>query len=449
MRTIGYVLKRYPRLSETFILQEILGLERLGLHLHIFAIMDPHEEIVHPDVRRVRAPVHYLRTSPLVDVIHMLWSHARLFFRAPRRYLSAFKHVLDTRQPTWNGLYLALKHFTEAGYLAELARRYQIDHLHAHFANNPTSLARFAQLLIGIPFSFTAHAKDIYTGVPSRLADKIEYGAFTVTCTAFNQQYLNSLVQRRQPVAGASKVHLVYHGVDIARFKSRRFAPRPTAVGWPASKSVQILSIGRLVTKKGHVYLIQACQLLKQKGYCFHCDIYGTGPLRSRLEDQIRELDVNDSVSLQGARTQEELVAIYQAADVFVLAPFILEDGDRDGLPNVLLEAMACGLPVIASNISGIPELITNDETGLLVEPRNASGLALALERILVDGSLRARLAAAGRHRVEQYFAAESNIRNLATLFGFVTAEPVVPSPSLPAHIGAILNSSPNAEVQQ
>jgi glycosyltransferase involved in cell wall biosynthesis len=442
VKTIGYVLKRYPRLSETFILQEILGLERLGLQLYIFAIMDPHEEIVHADVQRVRAPVHYLRTSPLADAVHMLWSHARLFFRAPRGYLSAFKHVLDTRQPNWNGLYLALRHFMEAGYLVELVRRYRIDHLHAHFANNPTSLARFAQLLIGVPFSFTAHAKDIYTVDPCRLADKIQYGDFTVTCTAYNRQYLNSLIERWQPAAAASKVHLIYHGIDIARFRSRRLAS-------PTTNAPQILSIGRLVTKKGHSDLIQACKLLKQKGYRFNCDIYGAGPLQSELEDIIRQLDVGDRVSLQGARPQEELIAIYQSADVFVLAPFIMEDGDRDGLPNVLLEAMACGLPVIASNISGIPELITNGETGLLVEPRDVRELASALGRLLADSSLRARLAAAGQRRVEQHFAAESNFRALAALFEFKPVDLPVLSPSFPSHTGALLNCSQNAEVRR
>ena len=449
MRTIGYVLKRYPRLSETFILQEILGLERLGLRLHIFAIMDPHEKIVHPDVQRVRAPVHYLRTSLIADTVHMLMSHAKLFVSAPRRYLSALKHVLATRQPTRRGLYLALKHFMEAGYLAELARRYQIDHLHAHFATNPTSLARFAQLLIGIPFSFTAHAKDIYTGDPNRLADKIQYSDFAVTCTAYNRRYLDSLVQRRELAAAASKIHLIYHGVDVARFRPLTFAPTRAAT-FEASlpKPPLILSVGRLVAKKGHPFLIQACQILKQKGHHFVCDIYGTGPLRTELEKLVQQLDVEDCVSLQGARTQEELVAIYQAAHVFVLAPFILEDGDRDGLPNVLLEAMACGLPVIASDISGIPELITNNETGLLVAPRDVSGLASALERMLVDSPLRAHLAAMGRRRVERHFGAENNFSRLAALFGSPSEDWADPGFSLSSPVTATMKQGQNAEVQ-
>lgn len=446
MRTIGYVLKRFPRLSETFILQEIRGLERLGVRLHIFAIMDPREAIVHSDVQSVTAQVHYLHISPLVDAAHMISSHARLLFRAPLRYLGVLKHILDTRQPTWRGLYLALKHFMEAGYLAELARRYEIDHLHAHFANNPTSLARFAQLLTGIPFSFTAHAKDIYTADAARLADKILYSEFTVTCTAYNMEYLNSLVG---PTGGSTvmpKVHLVYHGVDALRFRPLEVSRTGTRSDSGTARRPRILSVGRLVTKKGHTDLIQACQQLKQKGHFFDCEIYGSGPLRSELENLIKQLDVEDRVSLKGARTQQELIAIYQAADIFVLAPFILQNGDRDGLPNVLLEAMACGLPVVATRISGIPELITNGESGLLVEPHDAAGLAAALERLLTDLALRARLGMTARRHVEQDFSAQVNTQSLAALFGFETK---VAMTGFPAKVGATASWRPTAEVQR
>jgi glycosyltransferase involved in cell wall biosynthesis len=204
--------------------------------------------------------------------------------------------------------------------------------------------------------------------------------------------------------------------------------------------------VGRLVTKKGHTDLIQACQQLKQKGYGFDCEIFGTGPLVSELKRLIKELDLEDRVSLQGARTQEELIAIYQAADIFALAPFILENGDRDGLPNVLLEAMASGLPVVATRISGIPELIVNGENGLLVEPHDVAGLASALEQLLFNLPLRVRLAAMGRRRVEQHFSAQDNIRNLAELFGF---ESGTAAPGFRPQISAPLNWGQRAEVQR
>jgi glycosyltransferase involved in cell wall biosynthesis len=198
---------------------------------------------------------------------------------------------------------------------------------------------------------------------------------------------------------------------------------------------MRILSVGRLVPKKGHPYLIRSCAQLKRKGYAVECEIYGTGPLLAELLALVAELDLEDRVSLKGSRTQDELAGIYRQADVFALVPFIQENGDRDGLPNVLLEAMASGLPVIASAVSGIPELVIDEETGLLVNPQDEDGLTLALERMLRDHALRARLARAGRDWVEHSFSAERNVEQLAALLGFAARDKALVAEPIPLAI--------------
>lgn len=412
MKSIGYVLKRYPRLSETFILQEILGLERQGVPLQIFAIMDPREPIAHPEVAQVRAEVEYLSTGFWRDLASIADCHARLFVRSPALYVAVLLRAFLFRpRPFW-GLRATVRHFLQAGVLACRARAKGIDHLHAHFANNPAKLARIASFLSGIPYSFTTHAKDLYLAHPAQLADDIHSASFVVTCTRYNRNHLERLLESERPEwaqADTQKLHLVYHGVDVSRFRPGR---REAASAVP-----MILSVGRLVGKKGFHDLVRACNILRAQGRRFRCAIYGSGPLRGDLLAVIDELELGDVVQLRGSCTQAELVAVYQQSDVFALAPRVLENGDRDGIPNVLLEASACGLPIVTTDVSGIPELIEPERTGLLVPPDDIGALADALRRLLDDDALRHRFGHAARERVAARFDAEPAVGTLAALF--------------------------------
>ncbi len=396
---IGYVLKRYPRLSETFIVQEILQMEARGADLILFPIMDPHELLQNPSVQRVRAPTHYLQQSFRQDLPHMLRSHVRLFLHHPGGYTRAIGHLLRGSRST-----ASLRAFVQAGRLADLAIRYKVDHLHAHFAHNPASLARYASVVTGIPYSFTAHAKDLYLARPNSLVNKAELASFITTCTAANQRYLHEILPRELH----HKVHVVYHGVDTQRFIPQGARHSPDVP--------RLLSVGRLVPKKGYGYLIEAARLLRERKIVFRLDIYGGGELRDDLHRQITAAGLDEIVGLHGACTQDELVDHYRTSDIFVLSPVVTENGDRDGIPNVLLEAMASGLPALSTDISGIPELITHGRNGLLVPPRDPDALAHALAELLLSPSCRERLGAEAHDSVVRRFDARANIQSLAVL---------------------------------
>jgi glycosyltransferase involved in cell wall biosynthesis len=406
---IGIVVKRWPRLSETFVLNEILGLERAGMQLRIYALMDPREPTAQGAINEVAAPVSYLRTGTRADWRVLFAAQLASLRAAPWRYLRTLAYVLLRRRHR-----STFVHFFESARLVALLGEHGVTHVHAQFAHGPTSVAHFAHLLGDMPFSFTGHAKDIYLSAPDLLAVKISAARFVATCTAHNVAYLRALVAP----SDQTKIHLVYHGVATERFRP---APRASVARESAKTAtpIRMISVGRLVEKKGFSHLIRACALLRERGNRFALSIYGTGPLRDELARLIEDLAVSDIVKLQGSRTQKELITLYRKADLFVLSPYILESGDRDGIPNVLMEAMAVGLPAVATDVSGIPELIEHERSGLLVPPRDEVALAAALERLLDPAhglGLRARLGSGGRHRVVEHFEADLHLKRMVEL---------------------------------
>lgn len=419
---IAYLLKRFPRLSETFILHEILELERQGIDLTLYSLLDPAEESQHPAVREVRASVHYFPVSAWAMLWRGLLPHLRFARRSPRRYLAAVQFALHHQQ--WRA---SLKHFWRAGYLAQQLADAQISHLHAHFAHGPASVAQFVHLLTGLPYSFTAHAKDIYTSPMTSLSNKLGSARFVVTCTGFNRGYLAGLV----PAAVQGKIHTLYHGVDL-----RRFAPSARQAG----ETPLLLSAGRLVAKKGFPVLLDACKMLVQRGVPFQCQIVGQGEMRADLQGQIERLALQQHVQLVGAMTQDGLIEMYRRAAVFALPSVVLENGDRDGIPNVLVEAMSMGVPVVSTDISGIPELVHDGVTGRLVPPHDAAALADALQDLLENPSHAAALAANGQRFVAEQFdlrACAARLRRLLTTPGtrivYVEDQPAPQAVDLPA----------------
>ena len=400
---IAYLLKTYPKLSETFILNEILGLEKLGVELEIFSLRQPTNEPVHPSVAEVKAKVTYVgggierihRRSTPPDACRVLLSHLTLPALHPLRYARTAHYCLTQPGDQWR------KAFFQAVALADVLRRGKFNHLHAHFANLPTSVAALVHSLCGISYSFTAHAKDIYLTEPAELKRKIEGATCVLTCTGYNQRYLTDLSP------GSTPIHLAYHGVDVGRFDSAG------ASATAKSGAHLILSVGRLCEKKGFPYLIRACRILKDRGYQFQCKIIGFGELESELKALIAELDVADCVALLGKMTQDEVILVYQAASVFVLPCLVAEDGDRDGIPNVLMEAMVSKVPVISTGISGITELVEHMIDGILVAERDVRGIADAMETLILQPQLRQRLGENGRTKVLRRFALDASARRV------------------------------------
>lgn len=395
-RRVAYLLKTFPRLSETFILNEILGLERLGIDIQIFSLKKPEDGPVHPAVAQVKATVTYVPSlGPQFrfgNLGRLLLSHLMLLLAETRRYCAAAKFYFFKRGKS------RLKDYLQAGYLAWVLRRDGFEHLHVHFANVPASVAEVAQRFIGIPYSLTAHAKDIYLTPAAELARKIQGAECVLTCTAHNQRYLADLA------AGHTPVRLAYHGVDVGCFGGQP-AHSPTAIG----ERPLILSVGRFCEKKGFEYLIRACRIVADRGYRFCCQLVGYGELQSELERMIVDLGLQEVVELLGTMTQDQLAALYPRASMFVLPCLITDNGDRDGIPNVLIEAMASGIPVISTDVSGISELVQHGKNGLLVEQKDQRAIADAMELLLVRPKERSRLGQNGRETVLQRFTLEAS----------------------------------------
>ena len=278
-----------------------------------------------------------------------------------------------------------------------------VTRLHAHFLHTPASVARYAALLRGLPWSGSAHAKDIWTTPEWEKREKLASCEWLVTCTAANRDHLAAL-------APPGRVELVYHGVDLTRF-----SPPPSSS--VMASPVVILSVARLIEKKGVEVLLEALARISPELRWSFVQV-GDGPLKDRLDHQARALGLGEKITWRGALTQDELLVEYRNADLFALASRVARDGDRDGLPNVLLEAQSQGLPCVATRVSAIPELVRDGHTGLLVEENDPDALARALEALISSPARRRALGAAGQARVMQTFGLDANVEPLARKFG-------------------------------
>ncbi len=409
MARVAFVLKGYPRLSETFIAQEIAALERRGLDILIVSLRHPTDKRTHPLHAEIRASILYLPEYLLLEPFRVFRSWLRQ--RKNPRYAKARNLWLRdlARDPTPN----RMRRFGQALVLAaELPG--DVRRLHAHFLHTPASVARYAAQLLGLGWTGSAHAKDIWTTPEWEKREKLASCEWLVTCTAANQAHLAAL-------APPGRVELVYHGLDLERFSGSDRKEKANSGGKPEDP-VTILTVGRLVEKKGTDVLLRALARIPQ-GLHWRLVHAGGGPLARKLKALARELGVDGRVAWLGARTQTELLAQYRAADLFALASRVAGDGDRDGLPNVLVEAQSQGLACVATRVSGIPELIEDGATGVLVAPEAPDDLAQALAALIADPARRAALGEAGRKRVAEKFALSPNIARLERKFGLSAAE--------------------------
>jgi glycosyltransferase involved in cell wall biosynthesis len=403
---VAVLLKGYPRLSETFIAQEIRALEERGLDLRLVSLRHPTDRAVHPVHREIRSQVTYLP--------EYLWREPLRVWRAWRRMrrTPAYSRLLGLwlsdlrRDPTPN----RGRRFGQALVLAaELPP--EVSHIHAHFLHTPASVARYASLLTGLPWSCSAHAKDIWTTPDWEKREKLACAAWVVTCTAANREHLAAL-------APAGRVGLAYHGIDLRRFPPPPRRP-PGPDGSDPSRPVMLVSVGRVVPKKGYDVLIEALALLPA-GLGWRFVHLGGGPDLRRLKSRARALGLADRIDWRGPAPQEEVVTLLRSADLFVLASRIARDGDRDGLPNVLMEAQSQRLALVSTRISAIAELVEDGRTGRLVAADDVQELAKVLAALIADPAERARLGEAGLIRVTERFAMETGIDVVAARFGLM-----------------------------
>ena len=408
-RRVAFVLKGYPRLSESFIAQEIAALERRGLDILIVSLRRPTDAKTHPVHAEVRAPIVYLPEYLYREPVRVL--RAWLKVRKWPAYRDARRQWLRdlARDATPN----RIRRFGQALVLAaELPG--DVERLHAHFLHTPASVTRYAAMLKGLPWTGSAHAKDIWTIPEWEKREKLASCAWLVTCTAANHAHLAAL-------APPGRVELVYHGVDLARFAGHPADPAPRD-GRDPRNPVVILSVGRLVEKKGTDVLLEALARLPAE---LHWRLVhaGGGPLKGALQRRARALGISERIAWRGALPQDELLREYRAADLFALACRIARDGDRDGLPNVLMEAQSQSLACVATRVAAIPELIEDGATGLLVDPDSPDPLCKALADLIGDPQKRRRLGRAGHSRLVARFGIEQNLAPLAERFG--VGEPV------------------------
>jgi len=389
---IAVLVNSFPKLSEAFVVDEILALERLGQRMHVYALDRPDEASSDSTVARVRSPVSYLPTTSITGVCDYLWSHARLFAKGPIRYLNAFKMGL-----TCSG---GMSAFIRAGWLAYRFQRSGIRHIHAHSMCDAADIAELGSHM-GMSFSMVARADETLCSSPADLRRKLQRARFTVACS----DHMRGVLTRLAPGAA---IHRIYRGVDGDRFHPRlRDVPLRPAL---------VLAVGALRHKKGFDTLIEACRILRDQRVRFRCDIVGCGPEHDALERRIDDAGLFGLVVLTGKLSRTALIERYAEATVLVQPSRIGPDGECDGIPHALLEAMAMQVPVVAARVAGIPEVVRDGDTGVLVPPEDPLALAQAVRRIIEDAPLRRHITKSARSAIVASFGADHNIRRLRQL---------------------------------
>lgn len=376
---VAYILHRFPYLTETFIMREMYSVREEGVNITIFSLLAPLHKVVHEQAKELLPNTVY---SPFLS-----WAVMRAQFhflrRRPGRYLSALVRAIWQvyREPKVLARVLLL--FPKSVYIAQQIEARGIDHVHAHFAWLEGITAGIVKDLVGTTFSIHPHAFGLFGRNQRDVRCELENATQVVTVSNFHRRYIADLC----PAIRAEDIEVIHYGIDTDYFR-------------PADQQTEryplrILSVGRLHEKKGHEYLIDACALLTERGIPYQCQIVGAGTLKDALLARIDRHGIQESVKLLGALEQNQILALYQSSDIFALACVRAQNGDQDGMPNVLIEAMACELPVVTTPVTGIPDLIADGDTGILIPDHDATALADMLETLIADEGLRRRM---GQH---------------------------------------------------
>lgn len=395
---VAQVMSRFPVISETFILSEILELERLGFRVEVFPLVRERASIVHPEAERVAEHAHYVNPlSPRSLAAQLSW-----LLRRPRTYLGVWRSALAGNRHSARFLVRAIYVIPQAAAFARDMRRLEVRHIHAHYATHPALAAYVASRLTGIPYSFTVHAHDLYVE-RAMLGEKIGGSRFVVAVSDYNR----SMIERLYGREAAEKTHVIRSGIDAASFPRRRAR---------AGEAFTLICVASLQDYKGHPYLIDACARLRTAGLDFRCLLVGEGEDRGAIEQQVRRLGLSEHVLICGAQPRSRVRELLGKADLLVLPSVVTASGKKEGLPVALMEGMAAGLPVIATDISGIPELVRHEDTGLLVPERDVAALETAVSRLHDDPDLAARLGEAGRRVVVERHDLRTNVARLGEL---------------------------------
>src|SRR5689334_5580547 len=393
---VAYIMSRFPKLSETFVLYEMLALQQQGVGVEVFPLINERASVMHEEAKPFAARARY---QPMLSwpILKAQWHFLRT---QPRAYLGLWWEVLHGAWGSANYVIGGLGILPKAARFAEEMRALGVTHIHAHFANHPTVAALAAHRLTGIPFSFTAHAHDLYVD-RHMLRQKVRAAAFVVAISEYNK----ALIIQHCGEDVRDKIVVIHCGVDTSLFRPRQKVP-----GGPFT----IVCVGALEEKKGQTYLVEACRLLKQRNIDFVCHLIGEGQNRADLERQIQQAGLADLVRMEGGRPRAEVLRMLEQADVVALPSIQAKSGKMEGIPVALMEPLACEVPVVSTRISGIPELVEDGVTGLLVPPADPAALADALERLAHDPELGRRMGRAGRAKVLREFDLSDNTAQLA-----------------------------------
>jgi colanic acid/amylovoran biosynthesis glycosyltransferase len=397
---VAYIMSRFPKLTETFVLYEMLALEQQGVQVALYPILRERTTVMHPEAAAMVERAHF---QPFLSW-PILRAQIQFLRRKPRPYLGTLWALLRCNWGSLNFFVGALGIFPKTVYFAELMAAEGVQHVHAHFASHPAAAGFIIHRLVGIPYSFTAHGSDLHVD-RHMLREKVSEAAFVVPISNYNKE----LIIEECGEQFRDKIVVIHCGVDTHVFQ-------PVAHK-PSTGSFAILCTGTLHEVKGQTYLIEACRLLNERGVDFTCNFVGDGPDRAVLTEQIAKAGLSERMHLLGRRTREEIAELLRSADVVVAPSVPTSAGKREGIPVVLMEAMGSGVPVVASGISGIPELVEHRQSGLLTPPRDSQALANALECLYRDPVLRQQLGQAGRDKVVREFDLSTNVALLAQYF--------------------------------
>lgn len=396
---LGYIMSRFPKISETFILYEILAVQELGAKVEIFPLIKENQSVCHKEAEALVRIAHYHKYFSF----SILKAQLYFLFLQPIGYLRTLIEVLLNTLKNKNFFIKALIIFPKSVRFAYEMQKMKISHIHAHFATHPTVAAFIIHRLTGIPFSFIAHGSDLHVN-RTMLDKKIAASTFAVTCSKFNKELMVTSAGEQM----REKIHVIYSGVELDVFSPN--------FNKPTDRPIQIICVGSFEEVKGHKYLMQACKLLQDRGIKFHCHLVGDGPVRGTIEKLITELRLDDRITIHGLLQRQEVAKILQESDIKAAPSAPTLDGKREGLPCVLIEAMAAGLPIVSTQLTGIPELVDDQHTGFLVEPHNAEELANALQKLCESHELRIQMGKAGRKKVQEGFDRKKNTKTLLKL---------------------------------
>ena len=408
-RPIAYMMSRFPKLTETFILFEMLAVERLGERIELFPLLRYSEPVSHPEAAALVARAHY---EPFLSRA-ILGSQIHALRHRPRAYLGALLALMTSTFGSLNYFFGGLAIFPKVVHMARQMEALGVRHVHCHFSNHPAAAGFIIRRLTGIPYSFVAHGSDLHVD-RHMLPAKVREAAFAVAISEDNR---TEMVDECGEWA-RSRIEVIHCGVDTEQL-------RPPMEARDPSRPFTITAIGTLHEVKGQAVLLEACQLLSEHGRDIRCRLIGAGPDEAVLRGQAETAGITDIVSFDGQRTRAEVIAALREADLLAAPSVHASDGKREGIPVVLMEAMSCGLAVVASRLSGIPELVDDEVEGLLVPPGDAPALAAAIARVMDDPALRQRLGTAARAKVERDFDLLTNARRVVGLIDRSTPQTI------------------------